>query len=234
MQNRSNSDVEAGLQNHHVLHAVQHSLEAGPRLNSPRNLLSLTCGWYGRTGYMTGVLYSSKLPPRLSCRRCHFLSGISPSLVLSEDIEISEKRFAKLGRRLRELVALWSKLRSIESSSGVAMLISRRSGLSLTRSASFLLDSLRSAWSCFLDNFDFDFDLLCLAPSLDLDARLDLDEPVDFEALLLEDCDVRDDLEDVVEATELRDDLLPSRRESWSKVLIACNRDELDKDIRDW
>jgi hypothetical protein len=62
--------------------------------------------------------------------------------VLSEDIEMSENRFAKLGRRLRGLLALCSRLRSIESSSGVAMLISRRSGLSLNRSASFLLDSL--------------------------------------------------------------------------------------------
>jgi hypothetical protein len=60
-----------------------------------------------------------------------------------------------------------------------------------------------------------------------------LDELVVFEALLLEDFDVRDDFEDVVEATELRDDLLSSRRDSWSKVLIACDRDELDSDIRD-
>ena len=69
--------------------------------------------------------------------------------------------------------------------------------------------------------------------SLDLEVPLDLDELVDFEALLLEDFEVRDVLADVVEATELRDDLLSSRRESWSKVLIACDRDELESDISD-
>lgn len=230
VQSRPSSDVKLAHGIPTLSVSSQYSLEAGPRLNSPKNLLSLTCGWNGRTGYMTGVLYSSKPPTGLSCRRCHFLSGISPNLVLSEDIEMSENRFAKLGRRLRELLALCSRLLSIESSSGVAMLISRCSGLLLTRSVSLLLGSLRSGWSCFLDPFVF---LCLLPPSLDLEAPLDLDELVDFEALLLEDFEVRDDFADVVEATELRDDLLSSRRESWSKVLIACNRDVLDSDIRD-
>jgi hypothetical protein len=31
--------------------------------------------------------------------RCHFLSGISPSLVLSDAMDMSEKRFRKLVRR---------------------------------------------------------------------------------------------------------------------------------------
>lgn len=39
MRGGPSSDVEAGL------FPFQYSLEAGPRLNSPKNLLSLTCGW---------------------------------------------------------------------------------------------------------------------------------------------------------------------------------------------
>lgn len=63
---------------------------------------------------MTGVLYSSSpLPPppdrrlsclRSSCLRWPFFSGISPSFVLSDAMEASEKRFRKLAARPRLVI----------------------------------------------------------------------------------------------------------------------------------
>lgn len=200
-----------------------------PLLNSPKNLLSFTTGWYGRSGYTTGALYSSDRPsqssPSSSPPRRHFRSGISPSLVLPEEIEMSEKRFTK-GLDRRATAEAWSLflLRSIASRSGVGMDVSMRPGRgggggNTDESASlcFLVLSLAGVWVggllCFLASFAL-LRLLLLLP-VDREAVLDV--------LLLDDCNVLDvfedledpeDLEDFevdVEATEPREELLSSR-----------------------
>lgn len=74
------------------------------------NLLSFTAGSYGFSGYTIGALYSSKVPagpgqsssdPRRR-RPPHRLSGISPSLVLTDEMDrIENRRFIiRLGSRL--------------------------------------------------------------------------------------------------------------------------------------
>lgn len=174
-----------------------------------------------------GVLYSSERPSQSSWRRNHLRSGISPSLVLAEDIEMIEKRSILLGRLLRRLS---SCLYAIESRSGVCMEDSSRCGNealsclscfapTLTTCVSSLLFAL-ALTSCLspgplsLGTLAFFLSL----PSLlandgpELDALLLFDNLVGLEDL--EDLEDLDDLDDFVvdaEATELRDDLLSSR-----------------------
>lgn len=69
-----------------------------------------------------------------------------------------------------------------------------------------------------------------------------LPDMVEAEVLLRDDLDVPDDLEDLedldgfdvaVDTTELYDDLLCRRWDNWSKALIACNLEELERDIKE-
>ena len=161
---------------------------------------------------MIGVLYSSKLPSKGSYLRCHFLSGISPSLVLSEDMETIEKRFIRLSGRLRALLLLFPLVLFAGPGGGVDTGIVGVPGDPPVPPPSFgpvFLALLLPVPFALVDSF------ASLACRLSLPGADEL--VVDLEALLPDVLVVFEDFEDfdvltvAAEATEFLDDLLLMR-----------------------
>lgn len=101
------------------------------------NLLSFTTGGaYGLSGYTVCALYSSNEPiPAQSssdARRRHRLSGISPSLVLADEMDMIENRLIRLARRPSGETSRRSEPPPLttKSSVGVGIEVSSRGGLS--------------------------------------------------------------------------------------------------------
>jgi hypothetical protein len=153
------------------------------------------------------MLYSCKLEPVLELAVYldrHFLSGISPSLVLSVDVDTMEIRFLTAVLDDPLAVLLWDLDESVR---GVP-LVFRESPLSASR------------WPCgVLEDVSLRFRLLLLWCD-------EVVEPEDrWRLWCLEDAERDDTTEDWEE--------LARRWESWSMAWTASILEELDRDMRD-
>lgn len=199
-------------------------------LNSPKNLRSL--GWgvsYRLSGY-TGAMPYSELSS-VSYRRLHFLSGISPSLVLSVETDAYDILCCTPVRDDPLTYPLEGCLPVVVSVDDVLETCAGRS----ERGVAFVLpspprcpgnESFRDLWEC---RFELCFDELFPDESDRL--LLLLDELDDLRCFVLGD-EPEEPLDDD-EAREPLEGALASLCDSPSKALIASMRDTFESEARD-